>query len=603
MTNINKINLSKQLDARIDSFSEEKTLDLIERAKIGDAKGITDIGGFSRKDAISIINWFNEEEAGVRERKVLKTSDTRKLKHDILTIFAESASSELARNKILFTAPTLNLGKLGERLEKTRIGAKLYNELKKQGRLGDIKKILEELTLETNSSKKNQSTKTSDTVQYFISRKPVLLTAYDILSKFENVEELMIFFKGIDKNVLGEIIKTLDTVEDLQIKDPEAIISDSEIIINEIIRTGRIDEEQLRRIVEEKLEEITFTLKLNFEEETALRRAALGHLAIPFEFDRVLVKKFIGNWVERQSEEHTAKTVQIDSSLRRQWTLTEHIVEKTVLLDQELAIATTTEKYSLKTPTITAEGIGFINGQNIFLLRDQLKGEIKDIQPVNYSLGRTKTTTAASHRNVVMLTGANSGGKTTLLTTLAAIHILTLLGMPVPCEKAEVTPMPIYLFRRRITKKIGSLEQALKSLIPVFADRQRKLVLMDEFEALTEPGAAGRIVATIVNRAATSSSLVLLITHLARETLPHVKLPIRIDGIEAKGLDKAGELIVDRQPAFDHIGSSTPKFIVKKLAKSEKKKRIKSLYEEILNSLEGDSSTPVQTPLVLPWTK
>jgi len=122
MTNINKINLSKQLDARIDSFSEEKTLDLIERAKIGDAKGITDIGGFSRKDAISIINWFNEEEAGVRERKVLKTSDTRKLKHDILTIFAESASSELARNKILFTAPTLNLGKLGERLEKTRIG-------------------------------------------------------------------------------------------------------------------------------------------------------------------------------------------------------------------------------------------------------------------------------------------------------------------------------------------------------------------------------------------------------------------------------------------------------------------------------------------------
>jgi len=603
MTKINRINLSKHLDAKLDSFSEEKTLDLIERAKICDVRGITDIGGFSRKDAISIINWFNEEEAGVRERKVLKTNDTRKLKHDILAIFAESASSELARNKILFTAPTLNLGKLGERLEKNRIGAKLYGELKKQGRLDDIKKILEEMTFEITSSKKNQSSKTSDIIQYFTSRKLILRIVYDILSRFENVEELMKFFKEIDKNVLRDIIKTLDEIEGLQIKDPEAIISDSEIIINERIRTGRIDEEHLRRMIEEKLEEITFTLKMNFEEETDLRSAALGRLAIPFEFDRVLIKKALGKWVERQTEERTAKTAQIESSLRRQWALTEQIVEKTVILDQELAIATTTEKYSLNNPTITNEGIGFINGQNIFLIRDQLKGETKNIQPVNYSLGRTKTTTAASHRNVVMLTGANSGGKTTLLTTLAAIHILTLIGMPVPCEKAEVTPMPIYLFRRRITKKIGSLEQALKSLIPVFADRQRKLVLMDEFEALTEPGAAGRIVATIVNRAATSSSLVLLVTHLARETLPHVKLPIRIDGIEAKGLDKAGDLIVDRQPTFDHIGSSTPKFIVKKLAKAEKKKRVKSLYEEVLNSLEGDSSTPVQTPIILPWTK
>ena len=156
------------------------------------------------------------------------------------------------------------------------------------------------------------------------------------------------------------------------------------------------------------------------------------------------------------------------------------------------------------------------------------------------------------------------------------------------------------MFRRRVTRKIGSLEQALSSLIPVFADRHRKLVLMDEFEALTEPGAAGRILAGIMNAVATGSSFLLLVTHLARETLPHVKLPIRVDGIEAEGLDSEGELIVDRQPKFNHIGSSTPKLIIMKLSKTAKKND-KALYGDILNSLEAESSVPVQTPLNLPW--
>lgn len=99
---------------------------------------------------------------------------------------------------------------------------------------------------------------------------------------------------------------------------------------------------------------------------------------------------------------------------------------------------------------------------------------------------------------------------------------------------------------------------------------------------------------------ATGSSLLLLVTHLARETLPHVRLPIRVDGIEAEGLDKDGELIVDRQPKFNHIGSSTPKLIIMKLSKSAKTGD-KALYGDILNSLEGESSMPVQTPLNLPW--
>jgi DNA mismatch repair protein MutS2 len=224
------------------------------------------------------------------------------------------------------------------------------------------------------------------------------------------------------------------------------------------------------------------------------------------------------------------------------------------------------------------------------------------VRPVSYSLGKTQGFKVAKARNVAVLTGANSGGKTTLLTTLASVHILTLFGLPVPCEKAEVVPVPVYLFRRRVTRRIGSLEHALGSLIPVFGDRHRKLVLVDEFEALTEPGAAGRIMAAVLNEAATGSSFVLVVTHLARETLPHVRLPIRVDGIEARGLDQKGDLEVDRQPIFGHIGSSMPKLIIMKLSRSTKNRKVKALYEEILSSIK-EETLEVQAPIATPWTE
>jgi DNA mismatch repair protein MutS2 len=397
-------------------------------------------------------------------------------------------------------------------------------------------------------------------------------------------------------------MKTLDEYESKEVKDAEGVLSDAEILINQKLRKGRVDEERARRIVEEQIEEVIGTLRMNSEEADEVSRAALDGMSIPFEFERTGRRRVIERWEGRQKEERAAKLARTESFLKQHWAVVDDAVERVISLDQILAAASLMERYTLTIPAIGNDGLAFVNGRNLFLMRDQLQGGSRAVQSVSYALGRTKSMKmeVAKPRNVVMLTGANSGGKTTLLTTLASVHVLTLLGLPVPCEKAEVTPMPIYLFRRRVTRKIGSLEQALSSLIPVFADRHRKLVLMDEFEALTEPGAAGRILAGIVNAVATSSSLLLLVTHLARETLPHVKLPIRVDGIEAEGLDKDGELIVDRQPKFNHIGSSTPKLIIMKLAKSAKKDD-KALYGDILSSLEGESSMPVQTPLSLPW--
>ena len=64
------------------------------------------------------------------------------------------------------------------------------------------------------------------------------------------------------------------------------------------------------------------------------------------------------------------------------------------------------------------------------------------------------------------------------------------------------------------------------------------------------------------------------------------RLPdIRVDGIEASGLDEKFRLIVDRQPKFGVIGKSTPELIVKKLANTERNKQRRKIYERLLKSL------------------
>jgi dsDNA-specific endonuclease/ATPase MutS2 len=594
--------LAARLGIDLQTLSEEKVRDLLGRVRVADIDGFAEIAATEKKKAYKLIRAYSEKASRVQERKALRTPDARKLARDILSLFSEHTSSKLAKNRFSLLTPALDRETTQSRLSACVTGMDILRELKQRGKRDELGKVLAEVSFDPPSGKKPSSRTESDTLDYFMSRRRMIKAARSILTNFDEVRTLSSFFMNTDRKVLESVMRTLEEHESKDVQDAEGVLSDAEILINEKLRKGGVDEERARRIVEEQIEEVVSTLRMNSEEENAVRRAALEGLSIPFEFERAGRRRVIEKWEGREKEERAAKLAKTESFLKQHWAVVDDAVERAISLDQMLAMASLMEKYTLTIPVIGNGGIAFVNGRNLFLMKDQLEGGSRAVQPVSYALGSTRSTkiVAAKPRNVVMLTGANSGGKTTLLTTLASIHILTLLGLPVPCEKAEVAPIPIYLFRRRVTRKIGSLEQALGSLIPVFADRHRKLVLMDEFEALTEPGAAGRILAGIMNAVATGSSLLLLVTHLAQETLPHVKLPIRVDGIEAEGLDRDGELIVDRQPKFNHIGSSTPKLIIMKLSKSAKKGD-KALYGDILNSLEGESSMPVQTPLNLPW--
>jgi hypothetical protein len=63
----------------------------------------------------------------------------------------------------------------------------------------------------------------------------------------------------------------------------------------------------------------------------------------------------------------------------------------------------------------------------------------------------------------------------------------------------------------------------------------------------------------------------IIATHLGHEIQNILPEKTRIDGIEAKGLDKDFNLIVDHNPVLGKLASSTPELIVERMANSQMK--------------------------------
>jgi dsDNA-specific endonuclease/ATPase MutS2 len=139
------------------------------------------------------------------------------------------------------------------------------------------------------------------------------------------------------------------------------------------------------------------------------------------------------------------------------------------------------------------------------------------------------------------------------------------MGLPVPAEEAQVSLVDRLVFpRRHAAFNAGVLESTLRSVVPPVTEQGRTLLLVDEFEAITEPGSAANLLHGLLTLAVEREALGVFVTHLAEDLEP---LPdtARTDGIFAEGLTQDLELEVDYQPRFGTLGRSTPEFIVSRL--------------------------------------
>ena len=74
----------------------------------------------------------------------------------------------------------------------------------------------------------------------------------------------------------------------------------------------------------------------------------------------------------------------------------------------------------------------------------------------------------------------------------------------------------------------------------------------------------------------------MLVTHLAPAILEATgRKDLRVDGIEATGLDADLELMVDRNPKRNYLARSTPELIVKRLVERSEG-HAQNLFKDIL---------------------
>ncbi|WP_117591188.1 DNA mismatch repair protein [Haloprofundus halophilus] len=234
-----------------------------------------------------------------------------------------------------------------------------------------------------------------------------------------------------------------------------------------------------------------------------------------------------------------------------------------------VSLARFAEAYDLVRPELGGDdgpfGVAAVDARHL-LLDD-------DVQPVTYAVGHHTLSAEPqppADERVTVLTGANSGGKTTLLETLCQVALLAAMGLPVPASRAQVGDFDTVVFHRRHASfNAGVLESTLKSIVPPLSGEGRTLMLVDEFEAITEPGRAADLLGGLVGLTVDRNAVGVYVTHLAEDLSP-LPAAARIDGIFAEGLTPDLKLRVDYQPRFGTIGKSTPEFIVSRLVANAK---------------------------------
>ncbi len=247
--------------------------------------------------------------------------------------------------------------------------------------------------------------------------------------------------------------------------------------------------------------------------------------------------------------------------------------------DVGYTIACFARRFDLRMPELHDEkGIGFTEGTNLFL---------ESPVPINYTLGFSrfnKGIDKLKDARVVILSGVNSGGKTSTLDLLAQIVILTHMGFPVPAEQCDTGLVDefFYFGKSKGTMDAGAFESTIKDFSAV-GSKKSKLVLADEIESITEPGASAKIISGILEELDDNGGLGMFVSHLAESILKNTTHDIRVDGIEAKGLDEHLNLIVERNPRYNYLARSTPELIVERLAR---KNRDNEFYNRLLNKFK-----------------
>ena len=599
-----------------------------------DVERIANIEGISQRKAIEIMNQLLNNP----KYEFIKSERAMELYEDIINKILAYSNTSYSKNRILLLSPSKDIEKINSQLDFVMNAKQHVSQLpiiKLRGLMKNLKEV-EEAKPEYDPSKAILVESEEDNSyltdlglnQYYpiitASDSPLLkeeIMNYDLvfyvysqgILDFEGMPNLvMVNIEDNDYEIVPEKIinffiqnkELFSRVHEIQkIRNEESVLGDIMPIIDELniidkreVDIGKLvyslkddmDNELEKSIKQVDLEgdEILNLLNNNFPpkiskifDDIINKRKEIIREKTGLSFDpflRTYPIQIDDNEIERVTLEQSSKKENDIFDIKRSAAIELNTIKNKAIeevkdvirFDYEFSLGSFAYEYDLSRPQFGDE----IKLNGALHLELALKKDEDYIQRVDYQLTKTE--------NIALLTGANSGGKTTLLETLTQISIMAQMGLPVSATSAEIKLFDeIYHFSKKRSLDAGAFESFLNVFIPIVTTNSEKLVLLDELEGITELDAAVKIISTFIDMLKETNSYGVIVTHMARELMNYTD--IRVDGIEAKGLDKDYNLIVDRTPKMNLLAKSTPELILKRIYEKSDDE-LKGVYAKIL---------------------
>ncbi|SFS53080.1 MutS-related protein [Halostagnicola kamekurae] len=569
----------KTRETLVAELGRERAIRAIES---GDVRTLSE-AGLPRGRATRILR----RATGGAGMDVLATSDARTAYKELLDLAVEHAVTERAADRIRVLTPRTSREEMTDRLDGVLAARDAWTDLEE----ADKDRVLEAY---------DRYDERDESEHAAVEAALALLEAGVDSGPFETIAEL-------DRETLAEAADALGALTGGRVREGaddeldrlrtalgavEDMDANALELIEELRDDGVHDVEGFRDAFEDRLlSETGVTVE-------QVRDAMPTDASDATDFVGGTLRELRSNLTGAVDEREAAVAAEFEETLEA----ADEAVEKAVSAVDEIALHLSLARFAIAydctRPTFVGDegarsdddAISVVNARNLSLeARDD-----ESVQPVTYGLGSHGVTSVPEEvgsvpgeEDVAVLTGANSGGKTTLLETLCQVVLLASMGLPVPADRAEVTPVDSLVFHRRHASfNAGVLESTLKSIVPPLSSGGRTLMLVDEFEAITEPGSAADLLHGLVTLSVDRDAMGVFVTHLADDLEP---LPeaARVDGIFAEGLDPDLELLVDYQPRFNTVGRSTPEFIVSRLVANATDRTERTGFETLAEAV-GD---------------
>jgi DNA mismatch repair protein MutS2 len=616
----------RQADKILSNLGGEK--EFLKAVQNYEVDRITSIDGVSQKKAIHIINTI----LGNPSKEFLKTDQSVQIYNDVIERILSFASTKYCENRVLLMNPLKNAKGIRENIKFVMESKNAVSKLP----LNDIRRLLKKIdSLEEAKPKYDPSNAilvetqedyhqliemglnsycpiiTGDEMENPDNFEFIVYVYSEGLMDFESQNIAMVNSSAEKYEIIPDVVlsyykKNYDIIENtLKIKEilgRTSILGDvisiidsldfndnDETIIEDAVESSKNKADlKLKEAIEKvdlKGEEVLDLLnegmpkkiqKIFDEVITEARNEVREKTGVAFDpFIQKYPVEIDNTELERIKKQEMAKkyvnafeeNVKAAQTLSNMKTDVEEEIHEILLFDYEFTLGCFAHYYDLNPPEI-GDGFSFQQGIHLNLALE----DSPEIQRIDYTL--------ESPDNVVLLTGANSGGKTTLLETIAQICIMSQMGLPVCATKARVKLVDeLYFFSKKRSLDAGAFESFLRTFMPIVTRETDKLILLDELEAITELEAAVKIISSFMDFIGDSDSLAVIVTHMAREILKYTD--VRVDGIEAKGLDENYNLIVDRTPRMNYFARSTPELILRRMYEKSDNK-LKDVYRQIL---------------------